>query len=64
MLKRDGKPIQTPEGHQLASGEEDAFNDAFDAIRDELESLEINLPSHPKLDEAAQAQTKNVRFAF
>lgn len=40
MLKRDGNPIQRPAGHQLTRGEQDAFNDAFEAIKGELESLE------------------------
>jgi hypothetical protein len=40
MLKHNGKPVQAPAEQQLTRGETDAFNDAFEAIRDGLESLE------------------------
>ncbi len=52
MLKRNGEPRTNGTHDTLNRGEQDAYNEAFDEIRQELEALE-------RIKSAVQALTKN-----
>src|SRR5687767_14082455 len=40
MLKRNGEPRERPQPRELNRGEREAFNEAYEAIQDELHALE------------------------
>jgi hypothetical protein len=52
MLKRNGEPSGNETHYALNRGEQDAYNEAFDEIREELEALE-------RIKSAVQALTKD-----